>query len=163
MMLSIFSCAHRSSVCLLWKNVYSYSMPLLNQVIWLFFSMFFVCALCAKLLQLCPTLCNPMGCSQPGSSVHGILQTRMLEWVAMPFSRDLPDAGIEPTSLTSPALAGGSFTTSTTWETCSLDNLAINPLQNILFANIFYHSVGGFFYFILLIVSLTVQKFFSLM
>ena len=40
-----------------------------------------------KLLQLCPTLCDPMDCSLPGSSVHGILQARVLEWVAMPFSR----------------------------------------------------------------------------
>ena len=42
---------------------------------------------CAKLLQLCSTLCDPMDCSPPGSSVHGILQARMLEWVAMPSSR----------------------------------------------------------------------------
>ena len=37
--------------------------------------------------QLCPTLCDPMDCSPPGSSVHGILQVRILQWVAMPFSR----------------------------------------------------------------------------
>ena len=42
---------------------------------------------CAKLLQLCSTLCDPMDCSPPGSSVHGILQARMLEWVAMPSSK----------------------------------------------------------------------------
>ena len=42
---------------------------------------------CAKLLQSCPTLCNPVDCSLPGSSVHGILQARILEWVAMPSSR----------------------------------------------------------------------------
>ena len=42
---------------------------------------------CAKLSQLCPTLCNPMNCSPPGSSVHGILQTRILGWVAISFSR----------------------------------------------------------------------------
>ena len=41
----------------------------------------------AKLLQSCPTLCNPMDHSPPGSSVHGILQARILEWVAMPSSR----------------------------------------------------------------------------
>ena len=41
----------------------------------------------AKLLQLCPTLCDPMDCSPPGSSVHGTSQARVLEWVAMPFSR----------------------------------------------------------------------------
>ena len=37
--------------------------------------------------QLCSTLCDPMHCSLPGSSVHGILQARILEWVAIPFSR----------------------------------------------------------------------------
>ena len=37
---------------------------------------------CAKLLQLCPTLCNPMGCSGSDSSVREILQARILEWVA---------------------------------------------------------------------------------
>ena len=37
--------------------------------------------------QLCPTLCDPMDCSPPGSSIHGILQARILEWVAMLFSR----------------------------------------------------------------------------
>ena len=40
-----------------------------------------------KSLQLCPILCDPMNCSPPGSSVHRILQARILEWVAMPFSR----------------------------------------------------------------------------
>ena len=42
---------------------------------------------CAHLLQSCPTLCDPMDCSLPGSSVHGISQARILEWVAMPSSR----------------------------------------------------------------------------
>ena len=37
--------------------------------------------------QLCPTLCDRMDCSLPGSSVHRILQARRLEWVAIPFSR----------------------------------------------------------------------------
>ena len=37
--------------------------------------------------QLCPTLCDPMNCSPPGFSVHGILQAKILEWVAIPFSR----------------------------------------------------------------------------
>ena len=39
-----------------------------------------------KSLQSCPTLCDSMDCSPPGSSLHGILQTRILEWVAMPSS-----------------------------------------------------------------------------
>ena len=70
-------------------------------------------AVCAKSLQLCLTLCDPRDYSPPGSSVHGILQVRKLEWVAMPSSRDLPGPGIE---LPSPALADGFFTTSATWE-----------------------------------------------
>ena len=45
--------------------------------------------------QSCPTLCDPMDCSPPDSSVHGIFQARILEWVAISFSRDLPDPGIE--------------------------------------------------------------------
>ena len=70
-----------------------------------------------KSLQLCPTLCDPMDGSPPGSSVHGILQARILEWIALPSPPgDLPDPGIEPTFLTSPALAGGFFTTSAAWE-----------------------------------------------
>ena len=43
--------------------------------------------MCAVLLKLCPTLCDRMDCSPPGSSVRGVLQARMLEWVAMPSSR----------------------------------------------------------------------------
>ena len=43
----------------------------------------------AKVAQLCPTLCDPMDCI-----VHGILQARILEWVAFPFSRDLPNPGL---------------------------------------------------------------------
>ena len=44
-------------------------------------------AAAAKLLQSCPTLCNPIGGSPPGSPVPGILQARILEWVAISFSR----------------------------------------------------------------------------
>ena len=41
----------------------------------------------AQSLQSCPTLCDPMDCSPPGSSVHEIPQAGILEWAAMPFSR----------------------------------------------------------------------------
>ena len=54
-------------------------------------------ALCL-ITQSCPTLCIPMDCSLPGSSIHGILQARILEWVAIPFSRDLPDPGLKHSS-----------------------------------------------------------------
>ena len=46
-----------------------------------------------KVVQSCPTLCNPTD-----YTVHGILQARILEWVTIPFSRDLPNPGIEPRS-----------------------------------------------------------------
>ena len=59
-----------------------------------------------------------MDCSPPGSSVCGILQARILEWVACPSPPpgDLPIPGIELTSFMSPASAGWFFTTSATWE-----------------------------------------------
>ena len=63
----------------------------------------------AKLLQWYPTLCNPTDCSPTGSSVLGILQ-------ACPSPGDPRDPVIEPMNLLSPALAGGFFTTSSTWE-----------------------------------------------
>ena len=52
-----------------------------------------------------------MDCSPPDSSVHEISQAGILEWVAFPTPGDLPDPGIKPVSLTSPALAGRFFTT----------------------------------------------------
>ena len=66
--------------------------------------------------QSCLTLCSPMDCSLLGSSVHGISQVKILEWVAISFSRASfwPRNRIQ--SLTSPALAGSFFTTSVTWE-----------------------------------------------
>ena len=50
--------------------------------------------MCTKLLQSCLTLCDPLGCSLPGFSVHGILQARILEWIAMPFSRTSSQQGL---------------------------------------------------------------------
>ena len=41
----------------------------------------------SEVAQSCPTLCDPMGCSLPGFSVHGIFQARVPEWVAISFSR----------------------------------------------------------------------------
>ena len=43
----------------------------------------------SEVAQSCPTLCNPMDCSLPGSSVHGIFQARVLEWVAIAFSTEI--------------------------------------------------------------------------
>ena len=55
----------------------------------------------SEVARSCPTLCNPMDCSLPGSSIHGVFQARILEWVAFPSAGDLPDPGIE---LQSPVL-----------------------------------------------------------
>ena len=51
--------------------------------------------------QSCPNLCDPMDYSPPSSSVHRVSLIRILEWVAMPSSRDLPDPVIKPMSLAS--------------------------------------------------------------
>ena len=53
--------------------------------------------------------CDPLDCSPPGSSVHGISQARKLEWVAFPSPEDLPNLGIEPAS--------------STWQVDSLQNI----------------------------------------
>ena len=61
------------------------------------------------LIQSCSTLCNLMDYNPPGSSVYGIFQARILQ-NTFPTPRDLPNPGIEPASLVSPALAGRFFT-----------------------------------------------------
>ena len=62
---------------------------------------------CVLVGQACPTLCDPMACSPPGSSVHGMLQARTLEWVAMLSSRG-PSQPRDWTSIS--CMAGGFFT-----------------------------------------------------
>ena len=52
----------------------------------------------SEVTQSCPTLGDPMDCNPPGSSIHGIFQARVVEWVAISFSGDLPKQGIEPRS-----------------------------------------------------------------
>ena len=49
-------------------------------------------------VKSCPTLCDPVDSSPPGSSIHGTLQARILEWVAISSPGDLPDPGMEPGS-----------------------------------------------------------------
>ena len=80
-----------------------------------------ICA--CKSLQSCPTLCNPMDCSPPGSPVHGILQAEYWNWLPYPSPGDPPNPGIEPTS---PALADGFFTTNATWEALGMTWLPVN-------------------------------------
>ena len=68
---------------------------------------------CVCATQSCPIPCDPMDCTPPGSSVHWI--SRQEYWTGLPFPspEDLPDPGIEPPSLVSPALAGKFFTNCT--------------------------------------------------
>ena len=69
--------------------------------------------------QSCLSLCNPMGCSPPGFSVHGISQARILEWVAVSFSRG-SSQGRDHIQVS--YIAGRFFTNYATWET-SIKNL----------------------------------------
>ena len=71
----------------------------------------------------CLPLCDPMDCSPPGFSLHGIFQARLLERVPFPPPGDRPDPGIEPMSPVSPELAGRFFTT-------ELPGKPINPLSD---------------------------------
>ena len=66
----------------------------------------YLCDLCL-VAQSCPTLCNPVDCSPPGSSVHGIIQAGILEWVAMPSSTGSSQAR-DPTQVSH--IAGEFFT-----------------------------------------------------
>ena len=61
-----------------------------------------------EVVQSCPTLCNPVDCSLPGSSIHEILQARILEWVVISFSRE--SSGHRDQTWVS-SIAGGFFTT----------------------------------------------------
>ena len=70
--------------------------------------------------------CNFMGCNLPGASVHGILQARILAWVATPSSRESSPFKDRALVSQSPALTGGFFTTSATWEAPLYLNVSLN-------------------------------------
>ena len=61
----------------------------------------------SEVAQSCPTLCDPMDCSPSGSSIHGILQARILQWLSFLSPGDLPNPGVEPRS---PALQADALT-----------------------------------------------------
>ena len=79
----------------------------------------------AKSLQSYPTLCNPMDCSPPGSSAHGMLQARMLEWLPWPPPGDRPHPWIEPASPAATVLPPDSLRPSHLW----------NPRRWLVFLN----------------------------
>ena len=90
----------------------------------------------AKLLQSCPTLCSPTDWSPLGSSVHGFPRQEYWHGSSFPSPGDLPDLGIKPASLASPALAGGFLTTRASWEAPTMDGVqgnyseSTNPAAN---------------------------------
>ena len=73
---------------------------------------------------------RPYGLWPPGSSVHGILQARILQCAVIPPPGDFPDPGIKPEALKSPALAGRFFTTSLNWKTLLRAAAAAKSLQS---------------------------------
>ena len=73
-----------------------------------FSNVFSSCVVCAKSLQPCPTFCNPMNCSPPGSSVREISQARILEWAVMPSSRGSSQPRDRTASPVAPALQADS-------------------------------------------------------
>ena len=92
---------------------------------------------CAQSLKSCLALCDPMDCSPSGSSVHGILQARILEWVARPsfggYSRPR-----DQTCASLFLLAGRFFTTrTTTWEDQNLVETQINQAPKLVVVTTF--------------------------
>ena len=94
--------------------------------------------MCVLLAQSCPTLCDPTDCSPPGFSVHGILQARILEWIAIPFSRGTS----QPRNRTLVSCVAGRFFT--VWATGT-------PFRYMIckyffpFCRLTFHSVDCFF------------------
>ena len=87
---------------------------------------------CMLLLQLYPTLCNPMDCSPPGSSAQGILSARILEWIAMPSSRGSSQPR-ERTQVSCISCTGRRFfSTSGTWEIPAFAAAAVAKLLQSL-------------------------------
>ena len=100
-------------------------------------------AVAAKSLQSYSTLCIPMDSNPPGSSVHWILQTRMLEWVAIPFSR----GSFWPRDWTQVSYTAGRFFTS--WATREVGGIYVNtvcqPLLPAWLWGFLMCSLGCFF------------------
>ena len=95
-----------------------------------------------KVAQSCPTLCNHMDCSLPGSSAHGILQARILQWVAIPFSRE----SSQPRDRTQVShIAGGFFTLWATRE--AMFSIHIDTiLFNIYMVSIFSEMICSYMF-----------------
>ena len=94
------------------------------------------CCVCAH-AQLCPTLSDPKDCSPPGSSVHGIFQVIIPEWVATSFSRGCSRSRDQPSSPVSPALGRQILCHCATWEAHLLHGVAKNKKPRL--THLCYH------------------------
>ena len=94
-----------------------------------------ICKECAKPLQSCLTLCEPIDCNPPGSSVHGILQARILEQVSMPFSRVSSRPRYWTYVSYVSCIGCGFFTTSATWGTLITKEKSGKPLSDPVVTN----------------------------
>ena len=92
--------------------------------------------------QLCPTLCDPMNCSPPDSSVQGILQARILEWLAMPSSGGSSPAGTKPRS---PPLQADSLPSECCGSLSKLKQRHMCPLISCLLILVFYAKTQSLF------------------
>ena len=106
----------------------------------------------AKSLESCPTLCDPMDCSLPGSSVHGILQVRILEWVAILFSTESswPRDG---TRVSWGSCIAGGFFTAEPQRKC-VKNQALSNCRFFLFVyiisvDVFCSTLVSYFFFLI--------------
>ena len=105
-----------------------------------------VSSICVCLVtQSCPTLCDPLDCSPPGSSVHGIFQQKCWSGLPFPALGDLTDPGVEPASIVSPTLGGRFLTTYGTLEThiSSIRSFKLNLLETSTFC----HNMPLWIYF----------------
>ena len=100
-----------------------------------------------KWIQSCLIIWNHMDCSPPGSSVQGILQARILEWVAMLFSKGIfPTQGSNPHVFMSPAFADELFTTHATWETQLNSVVIIKKKKRFFSSNSLYNKTDLSFF-----------------
>ena len=111
MLLIIYNMPREFPMCLFWfiyknRSTWKFWAHVLKELMVEYLEL--VCA------QSCLTLCNPLGCSLPGCSVHGISRTRTLKWIAISFTRGSSTLRDQTPSLASPASAGRFFTS---WAT----------------------------------------------
>ena len=112
------------------------------------------CAVLCLVAQSCPILCNPMRVACQGPLAMGILQARIMEWIAISFSSNLPDPGIEPASVASPELASRFVTTAQWLKKMVLKNMLLfsssvvsnfcDPLDCSMPGFPVYHQLPGF-------------------